>query len=189
MDSALPHHQGLGAALRAARTRRGLSLAQVAEATGISRSLLSLIETGRSDITIGRLNKLSLLYDVKLSDLLPEPVHHDATVVRRDERQGVRSRGEGIDVEVLAPESERSMAPLLATLAPGGAMTDYVSQPDEEFLLVIEGKARLEFASGEPIELDEGDSAYYRDLGGHRLVNLHDGDTRVLIVFRRRHTT
>lgn len=184
----MTHQQGLGAALRAARTRRGLSLAQVAEATGVSRSLLSLIETGRSDITIGRLNKLSLLYDVKLSELLPEPVHHDSSVVRRTERLGVTSRGEGIDVEVLAPEGERTMTPLLATLAPGGAMTDYVSQPDEEFALVIEGKARLEFASGEPIELDEGDSAYYRDLGGHRLVNLHDGATRVLIVFRRRNT-
>ena len=69
----MPHQAGLGAALRAARTRRGLSLAQVAEATGISRSLLSLIETGRSDITIGRLDKLSLLYDVRLSELLPEP--------------------------------------------------------------------------------------------------------------------
>jgi transcriptional regulator with XRE-family HTH domain len=185
----MPHQQGLGAALRAARTRRGLSLAQVADATGISRSLLSLIETGRSDITIGRLNKLSLLYEVKLSHLLPEPVHHDSTVVRRTERLGVASRGEGIDLELLAPEGERTMNPLLARLASGGAMTDYVTQPEEEFAIVIEGKVRLEFASGEPIELDEGDSAYYRDLGGHRLVNMHDGPTVVLIVFRRRNTT
>jgi transcriptional regulator with XRE-family HTH domain len=185
----MPHQAGLGAALRAARTRRGLSLAQVAEATGISRSLLSLIETGRSDITIGRLNKLSLLYDVRLSDLLPEAVHHDSTVVRRSERQGVSSRGEGIDVELLAPESERTMNPVLARLAPGGAMEDYVAQTEEEFAIVIEGKARLEFASGEPIELDEGDSAYYRDLGGHRWVNLHDGVTRIIVVFRRRATT
>jgi transcriptional regulator with XRE-family HTH domain len=182
----MPHQAGLGAALRAARTRRGLSLAQVAEATGISRSLLSLIETGRSDITIGRMNKLSLLYEVRLSELLPEPVHHDSIVMRRSERQGVTSRGEGIDVELLAPEGERTMNPLLARLAPGGAMTDYVAQPEEEFAIVIEGRARLEFASSDPIELDEGDSAYYRDLGGHRWVNLHDGTTVILIVFRRR---
>jgi transcriptional regulator with XRE-family HTH domain len=161
----------------------------VAEVTGISRSLLSLIETGRSDITIGRLNKLALLYEVRLAELVPEPVHHDSTVVRRDERLGVSSRGEGIDVEVLAPEGDRTMTPLLATLEPGGAMTDYVTQPEEEFAIVIEGKARLEFASGKSIELDEGDSAYYRDVGGHRLVNLADGITRVLIVFRRRQLT
>jgi len=182
----MPHQAGLGAALRAARTRRGLSLAQVAEATGISRSLLSLIETGRSDITIGRLNKLSLLYEVKLAELLPEPVHHDSTVVRRTERLGVTSRGEGIDVELLAPEGDRTMNPVLARLAPGGAMEDYVAQPEEEFAIVIEGRARLEFANSDPIELDRGDSAYYRDLGGHRWVNLHDGLTRILIVFRRK---
>lgn len=185
----MPHQAGLGVALRAARTRRGLSLAQVAEATGISRSLLSLIETGRSDITIGRLSRLSLLYEVKLSELLPEPVHHDSTVVRRTERQGVTSRGEGIEVELLAPEGERTMNPILARLAPGGAMEEYVDQPEEEFAVVIDGKARLEFASGEPIDLEEGDSAYYRDLGGHRWVNLHDGITRILIVFRRSSAT
>ncbi len=101
----------------------------------------------------------------------------------------VRSRGEGIDVELLAPEGDRTMNPLLARLAPGGAMTDYVAQPEEEFAIVIEGRARLEFASSDPIELDEGDSAYYRDRGGHRWVNLHDGITRILIVFRRRSAT
>jgi len=36
----------LGTTLRTIRTSRGLSLAQVGKATGISRSLLSLIETG-----------------------------------------------------------------------------------------------------------------------------------------------
>ena len=107
-----------------------------------SRGRLSLIETGRSDITIGRLNKLSLLYEVKLADLLPEPVHHDSTVVRRTERLGVTSRGEGIDVELLAPEGDRTMNPVLARLAPGGAMEDYVAQPEEDFAIVIEGRAR-----------------------------------------------
>jgi transcriptional regulator with XRE-family HTH domain len=44
----------LGGALRELRKEKGSSLVQVADATGISKSFLSLVESGRSDITIGR---------------------------------------------------------------------------------------------------------------------------------------
>ena len=64
----------LGTTLRTIRTARGFSLAQVAAATGISRSLLSLIETGRSDITVGRLTRLAALYEIRLADLVPREI-------------------------------------------------------------------------------------------------------------------
>src|SRR4051812_28348017 len=52
----------LGAALRGLRRARRLSLQDVAEATAISASFLSLVETGKSDITIGRLVRLVEFY-------------------------------------------------------------------------------------------------------------------------------
>ena len=97
-----PHGAGLGVALRAARNARRLSLAQVAEATGVSRSLLSLIETGRSDITIGRLSRLARLYDVRLADLVPEPRHPDPLVVRSAGRP-MHCPADGVDGEILIP--------------------------------------------------------------------------------------
>jgi len=45
----------LGTRLRALRTERGLSLSQLESATSISSSFLSLVESGKSDITISRL--------------------------------------------------------------------------------------------------------------------------------------
>jgi transcriptional regulator with XRE-family HTH domain len=48
----------VGAQLRALRGARRLSLGDVAKGTGISASFLSLVENGRSDITIGRLTRL-----------------------------------------------------------------------------------------------------------------------------------
>ena len=44
----------LGARLRQLRRSRGVSLADVAEGTGISSSFLSMVEKGKSDITISR---------------------------------------------------------------------------------------------------------------------------------------
>ena len=45
----------LGARLRELRRSRGVSLAEVAEGTGISASFLSTVEKGKSDITVSRL--------------------------------------------------------------------------------------------------------------------------------------
>ncbi len=181
------HNTALGPALREARKARGLSLSEVAEATGISRSLLSLIETGRSDITIGRLGRLAQLYEIRLADLVPEPRHPDPIVVRSDDRPVIHYTAEGIDVEVLAPQGPKQMQALLATLLPGAAMEDYIVQDNEQFVHVLEGRVRTEFGDGREIELGAGDSAYYvSGEGGHRHANLADGITRMVIVLRRK---
>lgn len=57
--------------MRALRRTRGLSLADVGEATRISPSFLSLVEKGKSDITIGRLVRLVEFYGISINDLLP----------------------------------------------------------------------------------------------------------------------
>ena len=183
------HNTGLGPALREARKARGLSLTEVAEATGISRSLLSLIETGRSDITIGRLGRLAQLYEIRLADLVPEPRHPDPIVVRSDDRPVIHYAAEGIDIEVLAPQGPKTMQALLATFLPGAAMEDFIVQENEQFVHVLEGRVRTEFGDGREIELDAGDSAYYvSGEGGHRHANLAKGITRMVIVLRRTKT-
>src|ERR1044072_6918996 len=138
----------LGSALRAIRTARGCSLGQVAKETGISRSLLSLIETGRSDITIGRLTRLARLYELRLVDLVPEPPHPAPIGVRADDRQVLHYAAEGIDVEVLVPDGPHTLQALLATFGPHARMQDYIPQPHEQFTHVIDGSVRTEFADG-----------------------------------------
>jgi transcriptional regulator with XRE-family HTH domain len=180
------HDPALGAALRQARNARGLSLAQVAEATAISRSLLSLIETGRSDITIGRLGRLAQLYELRLADLVPEPRHPDPLVVRADDRPLLHYDLEDIDVEVLVPEGPHALQALLATFAPKARMEDFVVQQDEQFVYLLQGRVRTEFADGREIELGPGDSAtFISGEGGHRHINLVDEVSQMVIVIRR----
>ena len=62
----------LGGALRALRLQRRASLVEVASATGISKSFLSLVENDRSDITIGRLLRLVNYYGADMADLFPQ---------------------------------------------------------------------------------------------------------------------
>lgn len=180
------HDPELGAALRRARNARGLSLAQVAEATSISRSLLSLIETGQSDITIGRLGRLAQLYELRLAELVPEPRHPDPIVVRADDRPLMHYDSEGIDLEVLVPEGPHALQALLATYAPRARMEDFVVQTNEQFVHLLEGRIRTEFADGRELELGPGDSAsFVSGEGGHRHVNLVDDVARMVIVIPR----
>jgi transcriptional regulator with XRE-family HTH domain len=172
----------LGAALRAARERRGLSLSQVAEGTGISKSALSLIENDRSDVPLGRLVRLADFYGVRLNELLPETGSPQPLVVRRLERPLLYSRAEGLDVHVLTTDRSRAMLPVVGVFAPGGATAEFASHEGEEFLLVLEGALLLELEGSEPVVLKRGDSAYYASDRPHRWSNAGKGIVRVVAV-------
>jgi transcriptional regulator with XRE-family HTH domain len=173
---------GLGKALKAARLARGESLAQVAAATGISKSSLSLIENDRSDVTLRRLVILAKHYGKHLSDLLPGNPTPDPVVTRRRERRQLHSRVEGLDLHLLVPDTNRKMMPLVAVFEPGGGAAEFWRHEGEELVLVLEGRILLELEGSPPIVLDRGDCAYYEGMRSHRWSNIGDGIARVLSV-------
>jgi transcriptional regulator with XRE-family HTH domain len=172
----------LGKALKEARLARGHSLAQVAAATGISKSLLSLIENNRSDVTLRRLTTLAEHYETHIADLLPAKASPDPVVTRRAERRRLHSGKEGLDLHVLAPDTNRKMLPIVAVFAPGGAAGEYWSHEGEELVVVLEGRLLVEIDGSPPVVLEQGDTAYYDCTRRHRWSNLADGVTRVISV-------
>jgi transcriptional regulator with XRE-family HTH domain len=180
VHAAAPSRDELGSALRNVRNARGLSLAQVALATGISRSLLSLIETGRSDITLSRLVILSHFYGLPIAELLAPPPR-DSTVVRKDERRRLSLATEGIEIEYLTAEAA-SFLPFVASLDPGASPSEQVAHPGEEFVHVLEGAIRIDRAGSEPLTLEAGDSALYSSDRPHRWVNVGGAPARLLAV-------
>ena len=153
----------LGARLRATRRARRLSLARVAEATGISASFLSLVENDGSDITIGRLVRLIEYYGISITDLVPGedgPGYPDVT--GRDGRRLLHSPAEGIDVYLLTSHTRgRTMMPLLLEIEPGARLAEFGRHAGEEWVHVLDGRLRLELDGTEPRLLEPGDSAYY----------------------------
>src|SRR5262245_188276 len=67
----------VGARLQRIRTLRGLTLAAVAEATGIPKSTLSRLEIGYRSPTLDLLLALSHVYRVPLDDLVAAPEEGD----------------------------------------------------------------------------------------------------------------
>lgn len=161
----------VGARLRALRGARRLSLGDVARETGISASFLSLVENGRSDITIGRLTRLVDYYGISITDLLPSPGARDPDVVRADEARQLHSPEEGATITLLSSGTDRTMLPMMVELAPGASLAESGHHAGEEFVHVLSGRLLLEVDAAEPHELAAGDSAYYKSDRPHMFRN------------------
>lgn len=161
----------LGRALRAAREERRLSLQEVAEASAVSASFLSLVENGKSDITLGRLTRLIECYGVSISDLIPHPEPIQPDIVRAGEGTLVRSSSEGIDCRLLTPDMHRAMMPMLLHFAPGAELEEPGHHPGEEWIYVVSGSLKLTVEGSEARVLQQGDSAYYLADRPHRFAN------------------
>ena len=178
-DGASGEH-ALGPRLRQLRKGRGLSLADVADGTGISASFLSMVEKGQSDITVSRLMRLVGWFGVSIADLVQEPDPATVQVVRRDQRRSLRLVDEGIAIEMLTTDGAHRMMPVVNVYAEGGAMAEPARHEGEEFVLVVDGTVELTVGGGDPIELGPGDSAHYRADLPHSFRNVGRGEARFI---------
>jgi quercetin dioxygenase-like cupin family protein len=170
-ESAASAQLSLGEALRALRASRSLSLGDVASATDISRSFLSLVETGKSDITIGRLTRLLDFFGVSLAELGPAAMPADPEVVRPPERRQLHSETEGIDFYLLTPDTRREMMPMVVEFEPGARLAEHGRHRGEEFIVVLSGQLELDLEGSKPRLLQAGDAAYYSAERPHRFRN------------------
>ncbi len=174
MSVGIDIHPGLGAALRSARSAKRLSLSEVAAATGISSSFLSLVENGRSDITIGRLARLVEFYGVPLADLVPVGNGGDPEIVRKAEQRVLPSPAEGINFLLLTRDSRGAMMPMIVEFEPSAHLAEYGRHAGDEFVHVLQGSLELVLEGSEPRILKAGDSAYYSAERPHLFRNASD---------------
>jgi len=149
----------LGKNLRAARLRLGRSLAEVAAATGVSPSFISMVENGNSDISIGRLLRLTQNYGVEIGEVVPGPGPVKEEVVRADRRQSLALKSEGLEIHFLT-DTQLPLRPLLVEFAPGGGMIEPVRDSGDAFLYLLRGEIVVEVDDLAPVVLREGDSVY-----------------------------
>jgi transcriptional regulator with XRE-family HTH domain len=181
---ALPDINGLavGERLRQVRLERGLSLKAVATGSNMSASFLSLVETGKSDISLARLLAVLRYYGIALVELLPEEQAPEAKIVHADSRPHVNFPGEGFDIYLLTPDTKRTFAPMIAVIQPHGKPAEFSQHPGQEFLLVLEGEIRFTLHGSNPQRMVEGDSIYYESDRKHMVENMSDEEAKVLFV-------
>ena len=174
---------GLAARLKELRAEHGLSLAQLARATGISSSFLSLVEQAQSDITIGRLVRLAEFYDVELADLLngpPTAPGDHVRILRMTSEHMMRSAAEGVDVFDLAAGARWILVPMLSIFRPGGSIEIDDEHEHERVVFVLEGTFELAFQGEAPTRLRRGEGAAFHSVHRYRITNVGHGQGRLL---------
>lgn len=170
----------VGQKLRKLRKVRGLKLQELARATGLSASFLSMVETGKSDITLAKLQRIVQVYGITIASLLDSP-ETDRVVTRANDRSPLTSTTEGVKVELMVPDLNRRIEALLITFEPGAdhegslAHENALVHEGEEVVFVVEGQLELILDEKERYVLNKGDTAYYPSTRKHRLRNVHPG--------------
>jgi transcriptional regulator with XRE-family HTH domain len=159
----MPVDRDLGRHFRALRKSRGLSLTDVAEATDISSSFLSLFETGKNDITFGRLARLIEFFGVSFSELIPDPEPDESVVVRRNGRRHVESPSEHAAFELLTHHTRHKLLPVIVRLERSGSTEEtIVSEGGELFLFILRGTIEIDDERHERFRVGKGDAVHLR---------------------------
>ncbi|HXW91418.1 MAG TPA: cupin domain-containing protein [Terriglobales bacterium] len=168
----------MGRRLRQLRLERGLSLAKVAEAVGISVGFVSALERSQMSASVGTLRKLTRFYQTNILDFF-NPQEPSSRLVSPGLRK-VLPAGAGVQMELLA-WGNTQMEPHLFRIAPGASSGDSYTHEGEEFLYVLRGELQISVGK-QDYRLQVGDSFYFESSEPHHWVNPGRVETSVLWV-------
>ncbi|GAA0965716.1 cupin domain-containing protein [Acrocarpospora macrocephala] len=166
----------VGARIRVLRSRRGLTLKEVAERTGISTSMLSMLERGVSNASVGTLVSVASALGLHMYDLFDRPDQGAGSPVTRLAEQTLIRAGEGTTRRVAHNDTQAGVELAVNTYEPGGASGPRATHHGgREFGVVVSGSLTVEL-DGEIYELAEGDVIAYPSTRPHRIVNSGPGE-------------
>jgi transcriptional regulator with XRE-family HTH domain len=173
---------GIGAKIRLLRQADGLSLAQLADRSGVSAASIHKIERNAMVPTITVLMKLARALDRSVSYLVEEEPDEppSAVLIQAKNRQTLFASRQGVNMENIAgPFGRFGLAGAVVTIDPGAdSGKAALAHPGEELVYLLSGS--LEFELDGTYRLGHGDSLHLRTDRPHRWRNPGSRPARAL---------
>lgn len=153
-------HPAVGRDIRRLRKRKGITIKELAAATGRSVGFLSQIERGLSEIALSDLQHITQRLGVPLGWFFvnePGPPSERDFVVRAGRRRPVGSREGGLIEELLSPDLGGSHEVFRSVFEPRAEMHEAQRRDTEETGYVVSGELEL-WLDDRRLHLHEGDS-------------------------------
>src|SRR5260221_992894 len=110
----------LGKKIRDLRCRRGLTVQQLAAASGLSKGFISQVENERTSPSLATLRDLARALETSVAYLVLED-DQAPYVVRENQRPRIQVNGCVSRIEILSAPPRRNLELLLAEIPPGGS--------------------------------------------------------------------
>lgn len=180
----------LGLRLREHRKARRLTLKDLSGSSGVALSTLSKMELGQISVSYEKLAAVARALSLDVGQLLDAratpPAGAAAPVVVWSEAGGAPAYSSGnYDYRMLAASFPgKRMTPLHGRIVARerGQFPDFIRHPGQEFVTVLSGRVRIEFETGEIVEVGRHESAYFDSGVGHIYLSLGRTDAQVLVV-------
>ena len=185
-----------GDVIRNFRKRRGMTLSDLSQRTGLAVSTISKLEKGHAALSYDKLVAFSKALDVDISELIDTSPHSESLDAAVGGRRIVHRAGEGQTVETrsyrqtyLATELlNKKLVPIVAELRArtleefAAEFGGLIRHPGEEFVMVLDGEIEFHSDLYAPLRLKVGDSLYFDSSMGHAYLKASEATCRVLAV-------
>jgi quercetin dioxygenase-like cupin family protein len=165
----------IGSKIRAIRKRKKMTIAQMCEATGLSKGFVSNVENNNTSPSISTLQTIASCLGVPLPYLLLEKQQH-MRVVKKDARTATSFNN--LKIEHLT--SKGGLRMMIVEFPPGASIGEPNVHEGEECHLVLEGRILAEQGEDSTI-IEEGDSFSWNASVPHFVKNIGDVKAVVLI--------
>ncbi len=174
--------------IKALRGQHDWTLDQLAQASGVSRAMISRIERQEASATAALLSRLCTAFDVPLSSLLapPQPA---GMIARKAERARWQDPATGFVREVVTPPLTGSTVEIVEVELPPLARVDYsLGSPVSYSQHVIALTDGLRVRQGVIHDLASGDALFMTPGGEVSFENMRSETCRYLVVMERQRT-
>jgi transcriptional regulator with XRE-family HTH domain len=172
----------IGARLRAARQQRGMTIAELAAAAGLTSGFLSQLERDQTSVSLSSLARICEALGITIGSLTDRPAL--GRLIRRDDRQRSVVSGESGEHYIISSPAERRFQAIDTRIPPGGSAGEpqYSFPAEAELVVCIEGS--LELRVGESTyRLEAGDTFTYSPRDAHTWRNPSETDEAHVIWF------
>ncbi len=174
----------LGVRVRELRKDRGLTLEELAAASGVSRAMISKLERGEKNPTLVIAARLAEGLGVSLSRLAGVEERREVVVVPKERRPVLRDPDTGFERQSLSPTFVGRGVEFLRNVVPEGSTSgDFPPHRKgvEEHLVVERGELEA-ILDGEKYLLREGDALFFEADVPHRFDNVGRGECSYYLV-------
>ena len=169
----MAQEEKVGARIKTYREKLKMSLADLAEKSGVSVAVIASIEDGEVLPALGALTKISRALGQRLGTFMDDQFKPDPIITRAKDLAAKKVAKEGTNVLGYASHSlalgkpDRHMDPFRIEFAADG-VDEVSSHEGEELIICIAGEVELTYGNEKSV-LKPGDTAYYNSVVKHGL--------------------